>query len=108
MNHTVLSSRVTERTVQVLIGTSRNAYHHNAAISNFEGQADSVTINRDYFIDSERYASHVQDRPKSGHPFILQELLTKRSCHTKFPKQLGIYRYFKGSPQWYFVSTYTA
>lgn len=66
----VLSSRVVKRTVQLLIGTSSNAYHCNAAFSNFEGQADNFTFNRDYFIDNERLADNMEGRPKSRHPYV--------------------------------------
>lgn len=50
----ILSSRTTERTVQLLLGLSTNAYCCNAAFSNAEGQADSFAFSRDYFIDSKR------------------------------------------------------
>lgn len=70
MYRTVLSGRVIERTIQLLRGTSSNAYYCNAAFSNFEGQADSFTFNRDYFIDNERLADIVEGRPKSGHPYV--------------------------------------
>ena len=69
MYGTVLSSKVIERTVQLLVGVSSNAYHRNAAFSNFEGQADSFTFNRDYFIDNKRLADNVEGTPKSGHHF---------------------------------------
>lgn len=97
----ILSSRVTEGTVQLLLGMSRNAYHCYAAFSNIEGQADSFAFSRDYCIDSKRLADKVEGRSKSGHPHIFSELLTKNpkcSCHTEFPKQLGIYECFKDSP----------
>lgn len=71
------------------------------AFSNVEGQADSFAFSRDYFIDSKRLADRVEGRSKSSRPHIFLELLTKNpkcSCHTEFPKQLGIYGYFKDSP----------
>lgn len=58
----ILSSRVTGRTVQLLLGVSSNVYHCNAAFSNVEGQVDSFAFSRDYFIDSKRLADKVEGR----------------------------------------------
>lgn len=58
----ILSSRATERTVQLLLGLSRNAYCCNAAFSNAKGKAGSFAFSRDYFIDSKRLADKVEGR----------------------------------------------